>query len=201
MKDSLFSFRIFLRVLTIAALVLTFFITIKNSEMISKGNESIQSRQLEVLSQVLVSQAALSSQKMVTDNEQERLLALANQIASDDLVFDTTIYDAEGVQLAASENAITVRESLGLDTPLATANIGKQQLIEPIMQDDNIIGYVRITFEKGRVTAFSDHHYRKSDRYMYLMLIMSFFSGVIITMLIRFGKSKKSSGENLLLNK
>lgn len=201
MKDSLFSFRIFLRVLTIAALVLTFFITIKNSAMISKGNESIQSHQLEVLSQVLVSQAALSSQKMITDNEQERLLALANQIASDDLVFDTTIYDAEGVQLAASENAITVRESLGLDTPLATANIGKQQLIEPIMQDDNIIGYVRITFEKGRVTAFSDHHYRKSDRYMYLMLIMSFFSGVVITMLIRFRKSKKRTGENLLLNK
>lgn len=65
------------------------------------------------------------------------------------------------------------------------------------MHDGSLIGFVRITFETGKVTAISDHHYRKSDRYMYLMLLMSFISGVLLTLLLR--RKPKNKGENLLL--
>lgn len=194
---SLFSLRNAFRILVLILLVVMFFITIKNSVVISKGNEKIQSRQLEALTKVLISQAALSASEMITQQDQERLLKLTNQLAKDRLVFDATIYDAEGVHLASSDKALTAREVLGLDTPLSTASIGRQQLLEPIFSDTNVIGFVRITFETGKVTAISDHHYRKSDRYMYLMLLMSFFSGVLIVVVLR--KKPKDKGENLLL--
>ncbi|GMQ47485.1 YtjB family periplasmic protein [Vibrio sp. 10N] len=197
MDGSLFSFRNFLRLVALCLIgAMVFFIT-TNSVLISKGNERIQANQLEVLSKVLISQASQSARQMLIDQDQERLGALTNQLANERLVLDATVYDSEGVKVAASDKAKTVREVLGLDTPLSTARIGRQQLVEPIINDNTIIGFVRITFETGKVTAISDHHYRKSDRFMYMMILMSFLCGLLLMVLLR--KQPKNKGENLLL--
>ena len=198
MNESLFSIRNALRMLALILLATMFVVTIKNTVVISKGNEKIQAKQLETLTKLLISQASLSASKMITQQDQERLLDLSNQLSQDRLVFDTTIYDAEGIRLASSEKALSVREVLGLDTPLSTASIGRQQLVEPIYSPEKtIIGFIRVTFETGKMTAISDHHYRKSDRYMIGMVLMGFVSGVLFVMLIRRRKTK--TGENLLL--
>jgi len=198
MNESLFSIRNALRMLALILLATMFIVTIKNTVVISKGNEKIQAKQLETLTKLLISQASLSASKMIAQQDQERLLDLTNQLSQDRLVFDTTIYDAEGIRLASSAKALSVREVLGLDTPLSTASIGRQQLVEPIYSKENtIIGFIRVTFETGKMTAISDHHYRKSDRYMIGMVLMGFVSGVLFIMLIRRRPTK--SGENLLL--
>ncbi|AYV21992.1 MULTISPECIES: YtjB family periplasmic protein [Vibrio] len=197
MDGSLFSFRNFLRLVALCLIAAMVFFITTNSFVISKGNERIQANQLEVLSKVLISQASLSARQMLIDQDQERLGALTNQLAQERLVLDATVYDSEGVKIAASTDAKTAREVLGLDTPLSTASIGRQQLVEPIINDHTIIGFVRITFETGKVTAISDHHYRKSDRFMYMMILMSFISGVLLMVIVR--KQPKTKGENLLL--
>ena len=200
MDGSLFSIKFALRIAAMLLVAVMFFFTIENSVMISQGNERIQTNQLETLTKVLISQAALSASDMLVDDDQERLLNLTEQLAKDRLVLDSTIYDAEGVQLAASDSAQSVRDILGLDTPLETASIGRQQLVEPIFHDDSIIGFIRITFETGKVTAISDHHYRKSDRYMYLMIFTSFISGVLLTLLVRKkGRNKEKNDNNQLI--
>ena len=201
MSESLFSVRNALRILALILLCVMLFITIKNSVVISKGNEKIQAQQLETLTKVLISQASLSAGEMIINKDQERLLKLTNQLAQDRLVFDATIYDAQGVCLASSEEALSVREVLGLDTPLATASIGRQQLVEPVLSDGAVIGFVRVTFETGRVTAISDHHYRKSDRYMYMMVLMSFVCGMLFIMILRRQPIRRKKAENLLLTK
>ncbi|WP_045395278.1 YtjB family periplasmic protein [Vibrio campbellii] len=201
MSESLFSVRNALRILALILLCVMLFITIKNSVVISKGNEKIQAQQLETLTKVLISQASLSAGEMIINKDQERLLKLTNQLAQDRLVFDATIYDAQGVRLASSEEALSVREVLGLDTPLATASIGRQQLVEPVLSDGAVIGFVRVTFETGRVTAISDHHYRKSDRYMYMMVLMSFACGMLFIMILRRQPIRRKKAENLLLTK
>ncbi|MCR9627899.1 YtjB family periplasmic protein [Vibrio antiquarius] len=201
MSESLFSVRNALRILALILLCVMLFITIKNSVVISKGNEKIQAQQLETLTKVLISQASLSASEMILTKDQERLLKLTNQLAQDRLVFDATIYDAQGVRLASSEDALSVREVLGLDTPLATASIGRQQLIEPVFADEALIGFVRVTFETGRVTAISDHHYRKSDRYMYMMVLMSFVCGMLFIMILRRQPIRRKKAQNLLLTK
>ncbi|CAE6911959.1 hypothetical protein ACOMICROBIO_FLGHMIGD_02150 [Vibrio sp. B1FLJ16] len=201
MSESLFSVRNALRALALILLCVMLFMTIKNSVIISKGNEKIQAHQLETLTKVLISQASLSASEMIVNNDQERLLQLTNQLAQDRLVFDATIYDAEGVRLASSEDALSVREVLGLDTPLATASIGRQQLLEPVVADGSVVGFIRVTFETGKVTAISDHHYRKSDRYMYLMVLMSFLCGMLIIIILHSQPIRRKKGENLLLTK
>ncbi|MEK1972518.1 YtjB family periplasmic protein [Vibrio parahaemolyticus] len=201
MSESLFSVRNALRILALILLCVMLFITIKNSVVISKGNEKIQAQQLETLTKVLISQASLSASEMILTKDQERLLKLTNQLAQDRLVFDATIYDSQGVRLASSDEALSVREVLGLDTPLATASIGRQQLVEPVLADSAVIGFVRVTFETGRVTAISDHHYRKSDRYMYMMVLMSFVCGMLFIMILRRQPIRRKKAENLLLTK
>ncbi|ENO1331546.1 YtjB family periplasmic protein [Vibrio parahaemolyticus] len=201
MSESLFSVRNALRILALILLCVMLFITIKNSVVISKGNEKIQAQQLETLTKVLISQASLSASEMILTKDQERLLKLTNQLAQDRLVFDATIYDLQGVRLASSDEALSVREVLGLDTPLATASIGRQQLVEPVLADGAVIGFVRVTFETGRVTAISDHHYRKSDRYMYMMVLMSFVCGMLFIMILRRQPIRRKKAENLLLTK
>ncbi|WP_194436324.1 YtjB family periplasmic protein [Vibrio fluminensis] len=197
MNSSLFSFRMVIRALIILFLIAGGIMIAINSVKITKGNEQIQTNQLETLTKVLISQASLSAGSMIADADQERLLNLTNQLAEDKLVFDATIYDAEGIRLASSDKAKSVREILGLDTPLETARIGRQQLVEPIMHDNAIVGFIRMTFETGKLTAFSDHYYRKSDRYMYSMVGVSFIAGFLLAFIIR--RKPQAKGENLLL--
>lgn len=197
MDSSLFSFRVAVRALAILALIAMVAVIGVNSVKITKGNEQIQQNQLKTLTQVLVTQASLSAGDLIATEDQERLLKLTNQLTQDNLVYDAAIYNAEGIRLASSDNATTVRETLGLDTPLETARIGKQQLVEPIIHDNAVIGFIRITFETGKLTAFSDHYYRKSDRYMVTMVAISFISGLLLAIVIR--RKPKKKGENLLL--
>ncbi|MEF1227257.1 AhpA/YtjB family protein, partial [Vibrio fortis] len=100
MNESLFSLRNALRILALILLAAMLVVTIKNTVVISKGNEKIQAKQLETLTKVLISQASLSASKMIIQQDQERLLELTNQLSQDRLVFDTTIYNAEGIRLA-----------------------------------------------------------------------------------------------------
>ncbi|ANS86286.1 Protein AhpA [Vibrio scophthalmi] len=197
MDSSLFSFRMAIRVLVILFLIAGGAMIAVNSVKITKGNEQIQANQLETFTKVLISQASLSAGTMISEGDQERLLRLTNQLSQDKLVFDATIYNAEGIRLASSDKAKSVREILGLDTPLETARIGRQQLVEPIMHDNSIVGFIRMTFETGKLTAFSDHYYRKSDRYMYSMVGVSFVAGFLLAFIIR--RKPKNKGENLLL--
>ena len=198
MNTSLFSFRTVIKGIVALSLVGVAITIAINSVKITQGNEQIQVNQLETLTNMLVSQASLSAGDMIVNQDQERLLKLTNQLAQDDLVTDATIYDVEGVKLAASDTAVSVREILGLDTPLQTARIGKQQLVEPVFHDGSVIGFIRVTFETGKLTAFSDHYYRKSDRYMYTMIALSFLAGGLIALMFR-RHQYQTKGENLLL--
>lgn len=188
MSDSLFSIRVFIKVTCILLLAIMFATIVRSSVLISQGNQEIQFKQLQTLTQLLISQASLSASELILKEDQENLRHLANRLAKENLVADATVYDSKGVKIAASDKAKTVRESLGLDTPLSSAAIGKQQLIEPISSKGSIVGYIRVTFEKGQLTAFSDHHYRNSDRSMLLMILLSFVSGVLLTLLIHARK-------------
>lgn len=111
MNESLFSIRNALRMLALILLATMFVVTIKNTVVISKGNEKIQAKQLETLTKLLISQASLSASKAITQQDQERLLELTNQLSQDRLVFDTTIYDAEGIRLVSSEKHSGTRSS------------------------------------------------------------------------------------------
>lgn len=130
MDNSLFSWRHFIRIALVILIAALFVATINNSVIISKGNETIQTNQLKVLTNLLTSQAAMSAEQLIQQDDQDGLFNLVNQIAKEKLVYNASIYDVQGRLLASSSDE-SVRETIGLDTPLGTARLGRQQLISP----------------------------------------------------------------------
>lgn len=171
--------------------------TLRNSTLISQGNEKIQNKQIHSLSRTMIRQAALAAADSIIAEDQEALLTLAHDWAKESLILDATIYDVEGVKLASSEGAVSVNQIVGLNTPLSVASIGRQQLIEPVLDGGNMIGFIRLTLEKSKLTAYADHHYRKSDRLMYSMLLMTFIAGIGVAVLFR--RKEKTPPVTLML--
>ncbi|OCH12373.1 MULTISPECIES: YtjB family periplasmic protein [unclassified Aliivibrio] len=181
---------VFKGLMLLSLMAFSYFILI-NSTVISDSNQVIQNKQLQDLSRTMTRQAALFSVDNIKQDNHEGLLLLTNNLAKESLVFDATIYDAEGGILAKSDNALTASQITGLNTPLSIDGIGRQQLIEPIVKNGHLLGFLRITFEKSTLTGFANHHYRKSDRLMFSMLAISLISGMLIMALLR--KRKNSS--------
>ncbi|MUK46757.1 SMP protein [Aliivibrio fischeri] len=168
----------------LSLMAFSYFILI-NSTIISDSNQVIQNKQLQDLSRTMARQAALFAVDSIKEDNHEALFQLTNNLAKERLVFDATIYDAEGRILGKSDNALTASQITGLNTPLSIDGIGRQQLIEPIIKDDHLLGFLRLTFEKSTLTGFANHHYRKSDRLMFGMLAISLVSGMLIMGLLR----------------
>ena len=179
---------VFKGLMLLSLMAFSYFILI-NSTVISDSNQVIQNKQLHDLSRTMTRQAALFSVDNIKQDNHEGLLQLANNLAKEPLVFDATIYDAEGDILAKSDNALTASQITGLNTPLSIDGIGRQQLIEPIIEDNHLMGFLRITFEKSTLTGFANHHYRRSDRLMFGMLAISLVSGMLIMALLRKRKN------------
>ncbi|MBB1313991.1 YtjB family periplasmic protein [Aliivibrio sp. SR45-2] len=168
----------------LSLIAFSYFILI-NSTVISDNNQIIQNKQLQDLSRTMTRQAALFAVDSIKKDDHEALLQLTNNLAKENLVFDATIYDAEGGVLSKSSNALTASQITGINTPLSIDGIGRQQLIEPIVKDERVLGFLRITFEKSTLTGFANHHYRKSDRLMFGMLIISLVSGMFIMAILK----------------
>lgn len=175
-------------IMLLSLMAFSYFILI-NSTVISDSNQLIQNKQLQDLSRTMTRQAALFAVDSIKEDNHDALLQLTNNLAKETLVFDATVYDAEGRILGKSDSALTASQITGLNTPLSIDGIGRQQLVEPIIKDGHLLGFLRVTLEKSTLTGFANHHYRKSDRLMFGMLAISLVSGMLIMGLIRKRKN------------
>ena len=120
---------------------------------LAKQNYRTLSDQTQQLSRLVVRQAADTAAADVIEKNQDRLQQLVEQLAKEPLLLDASIYDLEGVTLAKSQEALPLKQVTGLSTPLAVASYGRQQLIEPIMSQHQVVGFVRITLEHDKLIA------------------------------------------------
>ncbi|UTV27234.1 YtjB family periplasmic protein [Photobacterium atrarenae] len=109
------------------------------------------SDQTQTLSRMVVRQAAATAAQDMLDNDQNKLQALVQRLSQEPLILDASIYDLEGVTVAKTEEAMPLEQVTGIATPLSVASIGRQQVVEPIMAEDQVVGFVRITLEQGRL--------------------------------------------------
>ena len=100
--------------------------------LLTQRNYQMLSEQTQTLSRMLVRQAAENAASDITDNNQDQLQKLVNNLSGEPLILDATIYNIEGVTLAKTDNSMPLPQLTGLSTPLAMASIGRQQIVEPI---------------------------------------------------------------------
>lgn len=109
------------------------------------------SDQTQTLSRMVVRQAAATAAPNMLDKDQHQLQALVQRLSEEPLILDASIYDLEGVTVARTEEAMPLEQVTGISTPLSVASFGRQQVVEPIMTEDQVVGFVRITLEQGRL--------------------------------------------------
>ncbi|MDO6704716.1 YtjB family periplasmic protein [Photobacterium sp. 1_MG-2023] len=119
---------------------------------LNQNNFNMLSEQTQSLSRIIARQAASTATDDILENQQDKLQALVNRISDEPLILDASIYNVEGTPLAQTEDAMPLEQVSGLTTPLSTASIGRQQIVQPVLTDDGqIVGYLRLTLEHGKL--------------------------------------------------
>ncbi|WP_163923479.1 YtjB family periplasmic protein [Photobacterium sp. Alg240-V54] len=158
--------------------LLTFIGILQYGASLSQQNYQLLSEQTQTLSQIIVRQAAQNAALDIENKDQDQLQLLVQNLATEPLILDASIYNLEGVVLAKTKAAMPLEQLTGLSTPLAMASIGRQQIAEPVLLNDHIIGFMRITLEHDKLLT---HAYAK------MATMTAIIRGLVIAALILGG--------------
>ena len=147
----------------------------------SQQNYQMLSEQTQTLSQVIVRQAAKNAAADIKNKDQRQLQLLVNNLAAEPLILDATIYNLEGVALAKTKTALPLEQLTGLSTPLAMASIGRQQIAEPVLMNNHIIGFMRITLERDKLLTHAIDQMSTMTAIIRGLIIAALLIGILLT--------------------
>ncbi|MGB6189040.1 YtjB family periplasmic protein [Aeromonas molluscorum] len=138
--------------------------------------------------QALVSYASRDMRRWLKEDNENELERLAQELAQSPEILDVTLYDARGVPLAQSDNALPIDSLLPIGTDNATPpNQGKGRLpyVEEILDGDKTLGYLRITLEEQQMLAKQDNQLKVNQEKQRLMLLVMLMAGLLISYGVR----------------
>ncbi|KXF79709.1 YtjB family periplasmic protein [Enterovibrio coralii] len=150
------------------------------SNQLNHRNYKMLYDQTESLSRVILRQAAATAYTAISGDDNETLQLLVANLQEEPLILDAAVYDVRGNVLAASVGAMPLEQLTGLNTPLAVASIGRQQLVEPIALDGHITGFVRITLEHGNVIKAASNRLEQSINLVRAMILVALVTGALL---------------------
>ncbi|KKD60738.1 SerB-cotransposed membrane protein precursor [Grimontia sp. AD028] len=150
------------------------------SNQLNNRNYKMLFDQTESLSRVILRQAAASAHTALASDDMDAVQQLVNNLQNEDLILDAAIYDVKGNLVASSLGAMPLEQLTGLNTPLSVASIGRQQLVEPIADDGNISGFVRITLEHGEVIKAASNRLEQSINLVRAMILVAIATGALL---------------------
>ena len=154
---------------------------LKYGAILSQQNYQMLSEQTQTLSQVIVRQAAKNAAADIKNKDQRQLQLLVNNLAAEPLILDATIYNLEGVALAKTKTALPLEQLTGLSTPLAMASIGRQQIAEPVLMNNHIIGFMRITLERDKLLTHAIDQMSTMTAIIRGLIIAALLIGILLT--------------------
>ncbi|PKF51876.1 YtjB family periplasmic protein [Enterovibrio nigricans] len=150
------------------------------SNQLNHRNYKMLYDQTESLSRVILRQAAASAYTAISGDDVETLQLLVSNLQEEPLILDAAVYDVRGNVLATSVGAMPLEQLTGLNTPLAVASIGRQQLVEPIAHDGHITGFVRITLEHANVIKAASNRLEQSINLVRAMILVALVTGALL---------------------
>ncbi|CZF77956.1 YtjB family periplasmic protein [Grimontia marina] len=150
------------------------------SNQLNNRNYKMLYDQTESLSRVILRQAAASANKALANDDMEAVQQLVSNLQNEPLILDAAVYDVKGNLVASSLGAMPLEQLTGLNTPLSVASIGRQQLVEPIADDGNISGFVRITLEHGEVIKAASNRLEQSINLVRAMILVAIATGALL---------------------
>lgn len=157
---------VFVFCIAIIALIFNGIGQFKTSSQLATSNQVTQ------LSHMLVRQQANLFSLMLAKNAKiEELSEALDNFAQEEFVLDANLYATNGTLLATSHNAFPLK-------PNMTKDNNSQQIVEPIFIQQDLAGFLRITFN----TEYSKNSYSKVDELFHLLygkLVALFLTGCL----------------------
>lgn len=137
------------------------------------GSQFASINQVTNLSHLLVRQQAnLLSIMLANDAQTEELNEALDTFAKENFVVDANIHSPNGVLIAQSANAQELSNVLK-----ESENQTTQQIVEPIFSQQNLLGFLRVTF---------DAHYAQETKSKVDLLFNKLYGELIILVLVGF---------------
>ncbi|KLV04465.1 SerB-cotransposed membrane protein precursor [Photobacterium aquae] len=155
---------------------------------LTKRNYQALSDQTQQLSRMAVRLAAETAAPNIVEKNQEQLQQLVEQLTDEPLILDATLYELEGATIARSQNALPLEMITGLSTPLSIASQGRQQLVEPVMTEHQVVGFLRITLEHDKLLAATISRIDYVTNVIRAMIISALMIGFLLA--FTFGRRK-----------
>ncbi|MEZ8141717.1 hypothetical protein A1OO_03075 [Enterovibrio norvegicus FF-33] len=150
------------------------------SNQLNNRNYKMLYDQTESLSRVILRQAAAAAHDAIANDDIESLQRLVANLQSEDLILDSAVYDIRGNIVVNSVGAMPLEQLTGLNTPLSVASIGRLQLVEPIADNGNVVGFLRITLEHGDVIKVASNRLEQSINLVRAMILVAIVTGALL---------------------
>ncbi|OEE74124.1 hypothetical protein A1OQ_09825 [Enterovibrio norvegicus FF-162] len=150
------------------------------SSQLNNRNYKMLYDQTESLSRVILRQAAAAAHDAIANDDIESLQRLVANLQSEDLILDSAVYDIRGNIVVNSVGAMPLEQLTGLNTPLSVASIGRLQLVEPIADNGNVVGFLRITLEHGDVIKVASNRLEQSINLVRAMILVAIVTGALL---------------------
>ena len=138
--------------------------------------------------QALVAYAARDMKRWIREDKNSELERLAQDLAAEPDILDVTLYDARGIPLAQSDQAVPLENLLPIGTDnksLPEQGKGRTQFVQEIQEGNLTLGYLRITLEEQTLIAAQDTHLKVSQEKQRLMLLVMLLAGLLISYGVR----------------
>ena len=163
-----------LSLLTISGLIAYQSISLRNI------SSAIRYQQTERFSSSLTNLVASEASRYLVQEKNKDLQILINDLTQDPSVRDAVIYDRFGNIIFQSEDALPLPILLNIASSVDQQKEGVIPLIAELYEDDEKIGYIRISLEQQKLLSLLYDYQEKSLSAMLLLFVLSFLAGTII---------------------
>jgi membrane protein len=165
----------------------------------SQGHQQARNVQLEELARTLARQVSYTLiPLMKSENpDEKRINTLLTLLTHDSRVLDAAVYNDEGDQVARAGEGVGVRDRLALDGKKAGGYFN-QQIVEPIVDKDSPIGYLRITLDTHSLPTEAKQ-VDNTTNILRLMMLLALAIGIVLTRTLLQGKRTRWQQSPFLL--
>ncbi len=174
-------------------------VLMQGASWFSQGHQQARNVQLEELARTLARQVSYNLiPLMKTENpDEKRINAMLTLLTRDSRILDASVYNDEGNRVARAGEGIDVRDRLALDGKKAGSYFN-QQIIEPIIDKESPIGYLRITLDTHSLPTEAKQ-VDNTTNILRLMMLLALAIGIVLTRTLLQGKRTRWQQSPFLL--
>ncbi|RUO32975.1 hypothetical protein CWE14_06935 [Aliidiomarina soli] len=165
-------YRRILQLLVALALILWIALTWFGAE---QRGEDVRILHTEQLARVILAQASHEARVWISDDNVDALQGLAEHLRRQEAILEVSIQDAQGQSLIRAGHDLPVQTFLNsLPAPMWAV-----PMVQPIEEEGDAIGFMRITFDYNRIMSDSRIYQRDYQQKTGFMLFLAVVAGML----------------------